>query len=634
MRVDYLPAALAAMGLFAACHEPTAAPARPLFSTVAATACPTPSNVIVTNEADLRAALSAATPGYVIGLDGFFGVAADVIVGSPDVTLTCATPGSGIFPQPGFSGAWLLQVHATGVTVDRLVLDGSAVEGPYVAGADAHGLFVADGAQLTKNRVTCGSPNGECAFFVGTKNALVTDNHFESAGSGTGVHMQSGIDGTRVERNTIVTTAPPPDQFLGAGIRVRDGSNVVVADNVVRGPWRNSIATANLAGALERNDVGGALGNAVRMVAVQDVQIANNTVSCGAESCTLLQGTGGDTRTTIADNRFESAGSNAGVQLMNMDGARVERNTVVATAAAAEGSHASGIAATGGANLVVTDNVVTGPWTEAALSFDGVLAVRVERNRLEGGLDDGVDLSGSEDVQFLNNTVQCGSGCLVADASPRAVIADNYFQSGGSNTGVHLQNATDGDRVERNTIVATAASTAFGFGGIRVRDGSHVVVADNVVQGPWSNSIATTTLSASRFENNTLQGAAVNGIRFNVGTAEVPIAMVDNIFQNNRASGAGDAGIFAQAACRNTFDGNDLSGNGGNIGAVFEATTGANVMFLPLSNRSVTIDNGFFDCDGDSRVDPNRIVGPGPRRRMPVPPRPDVVAGSSSRRYR
>src|SRR2546422_5499015 len=277
---------------------------------------------------------------------------------------------------------------------------------------------------------------------------------------------------------------------------------------------------------------------------------------------------------------------------MSMDGARVERNTVLATAAAAEGSHASGIAATGGANLVVTDNVVTGPWTEAALSFDGVLAVRVERNRLEGALGGAVDLFNSGNAQFLSNTVQCAGSCFFADGSPRAVIADNYFQSGGSNTGVHLQRGTDGDRVERNTIVATAPSTAFGFGGIRVRDGSNVVVADNVVQGPWANSIATTTLSASRLQDNTLQGAVVNGIRFNVGTAEVPIAMVDNIFQNNRASGAGDAGIFAQAACRNTFDGNDLNGNGGNIGAVFEATTGANVMFLPLSNRSVTIDNG------------------------------------------
>src|SRR2546426_139226 len=635
MRVDYLPAALAAMGLFAACHEPTAAPARPLFSTVAATACPTPSNVIVTNEADLRAALSAATPGYVIGLDGFFGVAADVIIGSPDVTLTCATPGSGIFPQPGFSGVWLLQVHATGVTVGRLILDGGNARGPYVAGADAgDGLFVADGAQLTNNRVTCGSPNGECAFFVGTKNAVVADNRFESAGSGTGVHMQSGIDGTRVERNTIVTTAPPPGQFLGGGIRVRDGSNVVVADNVVRGPWRNSIATANLAGALERNDVGGALGNAVRMVAVQDVQIANNTVACGAESCALLQGAGGDTRTTIADNRFESAGSNAGVQLMNMDGARVERNTVVATAAAAQGVFASGIAATGGANLVVTENVVTGPWTEAALSFDGVLAVRVERNQLSGALDDAVDLFGSEAAQFLNNAVQCGGSCFFASESPRLVIADNHFESGGSFTGVHLQTATDSDRVERNTIVATAPSTSSGLGGIRVRDGTNVVVADNVVQGPWSNSIATTTLTASQVVNNRLEGAVANGIRFNVGTASGPIAMINNVLRNNEVSGAGSAGILAQAACRNRFVLNNLNGNGGDIGLTLEATTGANTVVLRRGNTSSVIDNGSFDCDGDGQVDPNRITGPGRIRNNVALSLPaDVVAGGSKRRF-
>src|SRR5256886_2236204 len=612
MRVDYLPAALAAMGLFAACHEPTGDPARPLFSTVAATACPTPANVTVTNEADLRAALSAATPGEVIGLDGFFSVTADVIIGTPDVTLTCARPGSGIFPQPGFSGVWLLQVHATGVSVDRLILDGGTAEGPYIAGADAgDGLFVADGAQLTNNRVTCGTPNGECAFFVGTKNAVVTDNHFESAGSGTGVHMQGGIDGTRVERNTIVTTAPPPDQFLGAGIRVRDGSNVVVADNVVRGPWRNSIATANLAGTLERNDVAGALGNGIRAVGVHDVLFTSNIVSCGAESCALFQGAGGDTRTTIADNRFESAGDTAGVQLMNMDGARVERNTVVSTAAAGEGVFASGIAATGGANLAVTDNVVSGPWTEAALSFDGVFAARIERNQLSGAFDDAVDLFRSAAAQFLNNTVQCAGSCFFASESPRLVIADNYFESGGSFTGVHLQTATDSDRVERNTIVATAPSTSSGLGGIRVRDGTNVVVADNLVQGPWSNSIATTTLTQSQVVNNRLEGAVVNGIRFNVGTESVPIAMINNVLRNNRVDGAGDAGIFAQAACGNKFVLNDLNGNGGNIGLIFAATTGANTVVLPSSNTSAVIDNGSFDCNGDGRVDPNKITGPG-----------------------
>src|SRR3989449_1067334 len=291
MRVDYLPAALAAIGFFVACRESTTDPghpARPLFSAGAITSCPTPAAVIVTNEADLRAALSAAIAGDVIGLDGFFSVTADVIIGTPDVTLTCATPGSGIFPQPGFSGAWLLQVHATGVTVDRLVLDGGAVEGPYVAGADAgDGLFVADGAQLTKNRVTCGSPSGECAFFVGTKHAVVADNRFESAGSATGVHMQSGIDGTRVERNTIVTTAPSGGQFLG-GIRVRDGTNVVVADNVVSGPWANSVAARSLTGS------------------------------------------------TIAGNRVESMGSAAGLLLLSMDGVAGERNTLLGAGGAVE----------------------------------------------------------------------------------------------------------------------------------------------------------------------------------------------------------------------------------------------------------------------------------------------------------
>src|SRR5213593_4030998 len=133
MRANTVVAALAAVAFLIACREPTTEPAHrvgPVFSTGATADCPTPANVTVTDEASLLAALGAASSGEVIGLNGFFPVTADVIIATPDVTLTCATPGSGIFPQPGFSGAWLLQVHATGVTVDRLVLDGGAAEGP------------------------------------------------------------------------------------------------------------------------------------------------------------------------------------------------------------------------------------------------------------------------------------------------------------------------------------------------------------------------------------------------------------------------------------------------------------------------------------------------------------------------
>src|SRR5438034_5558871 len=85
----------------AACTEPTrpATPRSPQADVAlsVAAACPTPANVVVHDEASLLAALGAAYPGEVIGLGAFFGVSADVRVTTPNVTLTCAAPGAGLF---------------------------------------------------------------------------------------------------------------------------------------------------------------------------------------------------------------------------------------------------------------------------------------------------------------------------------------------------------------------------------------------------------------------------------------------------------------------------------------------------------------------------------------------------------
>ncbi len=336
----------------AACSDRTLAPRAnapgvgPSFSTGGPTACPAAADFVVTTEGELAAALAAASPGATIALNGMIGVTADVNVTTPNVTLTCATPGSGIFATPGATIVEMVNAGANGVVVDRLVLDASATDGdPYFA------LGVA-GVRLTNNSVKCSS--GSCAFLPSASGAIITDNHFESAGSFTGVHMQTGIDGSRVERNTIVTSAP-----------------------------------------------------------------------------------------------------------------------------------------------------------------------------------------------------------------------------------------------------------TFQFGGIRVRDGSNVVVADNVVQGPWANSIATTNLTGSHFENNRLEGAGLNGIRV---TFFPSVAMIDNVFRNNRVTGAASAGIFAQLACRNTFVGNNLNGNANDVGLFFALTTGANTF---VGNKNVVVDNGDFDCDGDGIADPNIITGPG-----------------------
>jgi hypothetical protein len=334
----------------AACREATVGPATqqaPAFAVTGVAACPTPANFVVSDEAGLLAALAAASPGQVIAVSGTIAVTADVSITTPGITLTCASPGAGLTAQGGVVD--MLNALANGVTVERLVLDASNVDGPYQAG------FVA-GVRLTNNRVICGL--GVCAFFQGTPGAIVADNQFVSNGSVTGIHLQGGIDGSRVERNTIVWSAPCCGTAFG-GIRARDGSGVVISGNVVRGPWLTSFFPVNLSSSL------------------------------------------------------------------------------------------------------------------------------VEQNRLEG-------------------------------------------------------------------------ATAYGILG---------------------------------------GGPAVGGF-----------SIADNLFRANRITGAGAAGIFLRKACRNTLVGNDLQGNAGNLGLIFDVTTGANTF---VGNQNDVIDNGAFDCTGDGVEDPNIITGRG-----------------------
>src|SRR2546425_574433 len=201
--------------------------ATPSFSMGGAAACPTPANVVVTAEAGLTAALAAASPGEVIGLGAFFGVSADVLVNTSNITLTCAVAGAGLFAtNPGVID--MLEINGADVTVDRLVLDASASsDGPALADNDGITAF-ATGVRFTRNTVTCGP--GTCVFLAGSSGAVVSDNYFTSNGSFTGVQIQEdlvGTDNTVVARNTIVATAPSIGLQFG-GIRIRAGSGVTV----------------------------------------------------------------------------------------------------------------------------------------------------------------------------------------------------------------------------------------------------------------------------------------------------------------------------------------------------------------------------------------------------------------------
>ena len=188
----------------------------------------------------------------------------------------------------------------SGVVVEGLVLDASGtVGGPYFAGdtSSLPGSIVAvPKVRFSNNTVTCGP--GFCTFFSGTPGAMVFGNTFMTAGSSTGIHMQGAgptvlaipIDGSRVEGNTVVTTAPPCTFFFLGGIRTIGGRRVVIRDNVVRGSWCASISASILTESMiTDNRFEGAAGNGIEFgngrggvtarIRVQKTLVLHNTAS-------------------------------------------------------------------------------------------------------------------------------------------------------------------------------------------------------------------------------------------------------------------------------------------------------------------------------------------------------------------
>ena len=97
-------------------------------------------------------------------------------------------------------------------------------------------------------------------------------------------------------------------------------------------------------------------------------------------------------------------------------------------------------------------------------------------------------------------------------------------------------------------------------------------------------------------------GAEIHGIRVR-GLSAVA-------FRANEIAGAQAGGIHVdRRACHNRFDGNDVEGNGGNVGAIFEIETGGNRWVSRFGSTAQVLDFGDFDCDGDGVSDPNTIVG-------------------------
>jgi hypothetical protein len=148
------------------------------------------------------------------------------------------------------------------------------------------------------------------------------------------------------------------------------------------------------------------------------------------------------------------------------------------------------------------------------------------------------------------------------------VIAGNDSRSNDSSIGIPLPGRTNGVCIEPNTKATTAFDSDDTCGavcGIKARAGG------------------------------SMDGSAV----FFTGKR----------LRNNRISQAGSAGILIQFACQNSIVNDDLSGDAGNVGIIFDGTSGANAYRADDDRAFQVIDNGAYCANRDGINDPNPIQG-------------------------
>lgn len=269
-------AALASLAILASCVD---APVEPRTSALSApslsvpslsrggfgsVACTTTGATVVGTESALRATLATAQPGDVVAVTGAIDIVGTLRIRIPEgVTLTCAEPGAALSAV-----SWrynLLYVNAPNVTVSGLSLKTSHTDWPvFVLNGDSR--TDVSGFRMAGNSVDCGWAG--CLFVVGAPGSVISHNSFDARHrTSTGIHLQGGgnrgtavfhTSNSLVEGNVLTAHLPVGAPSFGA-IRPRDGKDIILRRNHVRGPWSNGIATTEVDEALfEHNTVDGA----------------------------------------------------------------------------------------------------------------------------------------------------------------------------------------------------------------------------------------------------------------------------------------------------------------------------------------------------------------------------------------
>ena len=263
----------------------------PQFGRGGAHSCPTAADYVVSDEGGLLDALEVAEPGQVIAIDGLIELEETLLITADSITLTCATKHSGLTAVADVEIGLLVGVSASGVAIERLVLDATHATSAYRAENDGEESF-ADAVRFSRNDVTCGTIS--CAVFMGATAAVVERNNFVSYHPViTGVHFQGNgerdfcsrerpTDFTIIRGNRII--ALEQSRAFG-GIRVSDGSNLIISHNEVIGQWARSIYATNICESrIKINSLVGARFEGLLMENSHHNRVWNNTMSDAGEA--------------------------------------------------------------------------------------------------------------------------------------------------------------------------------------------------------------------------------------------------------------------------------------------------------------------------------------------------------------
>ncbi len=211
------------------------------------------SDLVVSDEQELRTALATAAEGTVIGIRGIIVASAGVTIDRPGLTLTCATKDAALVAGGTFQGESvdaLLLVSAARVTVTNLRLDGTLAGSATIFTSDVLSSR-RERIRIERNTILCG--NGSVCVFAGggQRSGSISRNEILSDGALAGVLLLGDFanslpaDHPMVDHNQVRETSTLP--VSGTGIRLSFVSHATVTANTVVGPWRASISVSSVA---------------------------------------------------------------------------------------------------------------------------------------------------------------------------------------------------------------------------------------------------------------------------------------------------------------------------------------------------------------------------------------------------